>query len=191
VSHRYSHHPSKSKRDDLRVLGPLLRDFEAVSEVNVHHSPRHSFEHEVRGVSVTEPEDVPCHGHHAVALREVCSEKKRGKRREEERRCVEGKGGIGEIVERGQEGRGEVGIKFMDCKCNRGKCNIIDQSRIAHVQCIERNLGVTNDTSNRLVSVDRLSIKMTNNTQCELFQWKRGANIKGTITGFTERNNKK
>jgi hypothetical protein len=67
-----------------------------------------------------------------------------------------------ESVQSGQEGRGGVGIDFKDCKCKRGKCNIIDQSRIALVQCIERNFGVTNDKSNGLVRVDRLPIKMTN-----------------------------
>ena len=52
MSHSSSHHSGQSERDDLGVFGPLFRDFKTVSEVDMHHSARHSFEHQVGRMSV-------------------------------------------------------------------------------------------------------------------------------------------
>ena len=69
--HGEGEHAREAEGHALRVLVAVHGHFEAVAEVDVDDFAGYPVEHQVRGVSVAETEDVAYHGHHCERARVV------------------------------------------------------------------------------------------------------------------------
>lgn len=62
--HSVCEHPRQSEWDFFWELVAVHRDFKAIAEIDVDDLTRYSVEHQVRGMTIAQSQDVPNHTGH-------------------------------------------------------------------------------------------------------------------------------